>query len=98
MTVERLCKASRIANQIEALGKLNDKEQEIIQKLGQIIRQQVNENMELGVAHYGQGEYLQAISAWRDVLVLEPSYSEATAHIARAERVLEKLKRLRQNK
>jgi tetratricopeptide (TPR) repeat protein len=97
MTEERLGEASRLANQIEAQGKLNDQELEIIQKLGQIIHQQVNENIELGVAHYSQGNYLHAISAWQEVLALEPNNSEATAHIARAERVLKKLERLRQN-
>lgn len=98
LTEERLGEASRLAKQIKTLGKLSQNEQEVIQKLNLMIRQKVNANMELGVSHYGSGEYSRAIAAWQDVLDLEPDNSDATEHIARAERVLEKLQSLRENR
>jgi len=93
-----LSEALLIANQLEQLGELNTEEQQLMQQLARLVQQQVESDMNLGIEHYGQGDYQEAITLWRNVLALEPGNEQAADRIERAERILEKLQRLRDEK
>ena len=94
----RLGEASVIAIQLEKQGSPNEEEQRLIQQLNRDIRKQVIEELELGAGHYGRGQYTQAISAWSNVLALEPDNTEAAIRIRRAKRVVQKLRQLSEDK
>jgi len=94
----QLSEASLFVTRLKLLGKLDEKEQQMEQQLGALVRKQVTEDMTQGVEFYGQGQYQQAISIWQRVLTLEADNEQASAHIERAERILEKLQRLREDK
>lgn len=51
---------------------------------------------EQGVAHYSREEFDTALDLWRQVLALRPDDTQAREHAARAERVLEKIRSLRE--
>lgn len=94
----RLNQASLIAKQLKQQGDLTAEGQQLIAQLDQAVQQQIKKDIEIGVEHYGKGDYQQAIAAWQYVLELEPDNQQALEHIARAERILEKLQRLREEK
>ncbi len=83
---------------LKLLGELDEDEQQLVQQLEFLIEKQVNEGLNLGVEHYGLGEYQEAIASWQRVLEVDPENRQAQAHITRAERILEKLQRLRDSK
>ncbi len=94
----QLSEASLFVTRIKLMGTLNEKEQQLVQQLASLVQKQVADDMTQGVELYGQGKYQQAIEVWRHVLTLEPGNEQAPAHIERAERILEKLQRLREDK
>lgn len=94
----QLSEASLFVTRIKLMGTLNEKEQQLVQQLASLVQKQVADDMTQGVELYGQGKYQQAIEVWRHVLTLEPDNAQAPAHIERAERILEKLQRLREDK
>ena len=93
-----LVKALDYVTRLKLLGALNESEELLAQKLALQLDQQVQKNIDQGVEHYGVGQYKKAIEAWEAVLVLDPNNEQALEHIERAERVLEKLQRLRDSK
>lgn len=94
----QLSEAPHFVTQLKLLGKLGAEEEQLIQQLESLIHKQVQEDIDLGIEHYGQGRYQQAIVAWQNVLALEPGNEQAGGHIERAKRILEKLQRLREGK
>ncbi len=98
MDQNQLSRASLYVTRLRLLGKLNVKEQQLAQQLELRVHKQVEDNMAQGVEYYGLGQYKQAISSWQSVLELEPDNEQAAEHIERAERILEKLQRLREDK
>ncbi len=98
MDQNQLGKASLFVTRLKLLGKLNVKEQQLAQQLELRVHKQVEDGMTQGVEYYGQGQYQQAIASWQSVLELEPDNKLAAEHIERAERILEKLQRLREDK
>jgi len=93
-----LVKALDYVARLKLLGELNESEELLAQKLTVRLNQQVKEYIDQGVEHYGLGQYEKAIEAWEGVLALDPNNEQALEHIGRAERILEKLQRLRDSK
>ena len=93
-----LVKALDYVARLKLLGELDESEVLLAQRLTSLLNQQVKEYIEQGVEHYGLGQYKKAIAAWEEVLALDPNNEQALEHIGRAERILEKLQRLRDSK
>ena len=93
-----LKKASGIAARLKKQGTPNQKEQKLIQQLNRDIKTLVTKQLQLGADHYSRGEYPQAVSAWDNVLKLDPNNTEANTRIKRANRVLAKLRKLSKEK
>ncbi len=83
---------------LKLLGDLNEREMALAQRLALLLDRQVKESIAQGVEHYGVGRYIEAMNAWRNALALDPENEQALEHIGRAERILEKLQRLRDSK
>ncbi len=83
---------------LKLLGNLNESEIELAQQLSFLLDKQVKESIALGVEYYGEGQYMKAIGTWENALALAPDNEQALEHIGRAERILEKLQRLRDSK
>ncbi len=83
---------------LKLLGDLNEREIAIAQRLASLLDRQVKESVAQGVEHYGLGQYIEAMNAWKNALALDPDNEQALEHIGRAERILEKLQRLRDSK
>lgn len=64
--------------------------------LDQEVDQAIADYQEQGNTKYSQGKYAQAIADWQRVLALDPNNELAMSNIARAERVLGNLEKLRQ--
>jgi len=60
------------------------------------IRENVNQGIELGRKLYSQGQVEQALAVWNKLRDLDPDNENLLSHIDRAERVLEKVKKLRE--
>jgi len=95
---QQLSKAADLVTRLKLLGELDDNERQLVQQLERLIAQQVKEDIARGVEYYGLAQYEKAIASWKKVLELEPENEQALEHIARAERILEKLQRLRESK
>lgn len=59
------------------------------------IRDNVSQGIELGRKLYSQGQVEQALAVWNKLRDLDPDNENLLSHIDRAERVLEKIKKLR---
>ncbi len=80
---------------IEALRALNSKSPKLDgldQQLRAAIADTVEEGMEVSRRLYSQGRFEEALAGWRALLVLDPENEALKAHVARAERVLAKLR------
>ncbi len=93
-----LTKALDYVVRLKLLGNLNESEIALSHELNLLLDKQVKESIALGVEHYGLGLYMKAIGAWENALALAPDNEQALEHIGRAERILEKLQRLRDSK
>lgn len=60
------------------------------------IRDNVNQGIELGRKLYSQGQVEQALAVWNKLREIDPDNENLLSHIERAERVLEKVKQLRE--
>ncbi|VAW89856.1 hypothetical protein MNBD_GAMMA17-204 [hydrothermal vent metagenome] len=94
----KLINALDYVAKLKLLGDLNEREIALVQRLALLLDRQVKESIAQGVEHYGLGQYIEAINAWKKTLVLEPDNEQAIEHIGRAERILEKLQLLRDSK
>ena len=93
-----LIKALDYVAKLKLLGELDESEVALAQDLSILLDKQVEDNVSLGVEYYGVGQYIKAIGAWKNALALAPDNEQALEHIGRAERILEKLQRLRDSK
>lgn len=77
----------------------SDKNLEIVRSYGtemtRRIRENVNQGIELGRKLYSQGQVEQALAVWNKLRDLDPDNENLLSHIDRAERVLEKIRKLR---
>lgn len=61
-------------------------------KLDQVLRT----HLESAISLYGRGNFDEAITHWKRVLEIDPEHEQARAGVERAERVMQKLKELRE--
>lgn len=66
------------------------------QKLSRAVAQESSRLFNLGVNAYSRGNFEQAAASWREVLALQPDHKQAQENLQRAERVLDKIERLKQ--
>ncbi len=66
------------------------------QQLEAAIDAEVERLFEDGVTYYSRGEFQKAVQLWKQVLELRPDHRPAIDNLGRAERVLERLKQLRE--
>jgi hypothetical protein len=67
------------------------------QQLDKRIEQDIEEGIETGRKFYTQGKIERALAVWHSLQELNPHHEKLNAHIARAEKVLKKIKRLRED-
>ena len=88
----------RAREHLQALHKV-DRDNPRWDELSKVLRQATEEEMERlfdsGVTAYSRGQFEQAATLWRKVLELEPEHKQAQESLDRAQRVLEKLKELK---
>jgi tetratricopeptide (TPR) repeat protein len=80
--------------ELEELKPGSAKVQRLQVQLARAIADTVEHGMEAGRRLYSQGRFEQALATWRFLSELDPENEELKAHIARAERVLAKLRTL----
>lgn len=74
----------------------NAEAQELSQQLNKTVSAKVAPMLERGTILYREGKIEEAKKVWVEVLELDPSHGEAQARVERANRVLEKLRRLKE--
>lgn len=67
------------------------------QKLDARIDQSIKEGIEVGRKFYTQGKIERALAIWHALKAMDAHHEELNAHIARAEKVLSKIKSLRED-
>jgi hypothetical protein len=91
-----LLKSQQLMRKLEK-SSINNKElQEFSKQLDNDVTEHVQNLIETGITYYSRQQYEQAISVWKEALILDPKNERLTADIGRAARVLEKLQSLRE--
>ncbi len=60
------------------------------------LEQVLSTHLEAAISLYGRGRFEEAVAHWRRVLAIDPHHEQAQAGVERAERVIQKLKELRE--
>ena len=89
-----LTKARSVLAELKAVEPKSDKVEQLEAELDGAIGKRVKRGMEESRRLYSQGKIQQALDNWRELNQLDPENEEIKAHIARAERVLAKLREL----
>ena len=89
-------KAQQLMRQLEGLSANNKELEELCKQFDSDVAEHVQGLIEIGVTHYSQQKYEQAIDVWKEAQSLDPKNERLAADIERAERVLEKLQSLRE--
>lgn len=66
------------------------------QSLQQAIDDKVARLFDAGVSAYSRGQFEQAASEWRKVLQLDPDHQQASENLERADKILQKIEKLKQ--
>ncbi len=85
--------------QLSAIEKINHEYSKLASMKGTLqkaVDKKVTQLFERGVSAYSRGLFEQAASEWRSVLKLDPNHQQAKENLQRAEKVLEKIERLKQ--
>jgi len=90
--------AMKLRKDLAKLNINNPEFQSLSEKLDQHIAIHVQSLMEEGTQAYSRQQYEQAMQKWEEARILDPQNEQLKAHIDRANRVLEKLKSLKQTK
>ena len=89
-----LIRARAILEELKLAEPKNDKVEQLEMELDGAIGERVTRGMEESRRLYSQGKIQQALDNWRKLSKLDPKNEDIKAHIARAERVLAKLREL----
>lgn len=65
-------------------------------QLKKAVRSKIDQLYEQGVHYYSQENYSLASQSWSEVLRLEPNHAQALEYLERADRIVKKLKKLRE--
>lgn len=90
-----LLQAREHLNELSSLEPDNGDIKQMEAELDAAIAFKIKRGIEIGRTLYSRGEIQPAVDAWSDVVRLEPDNKELNAHIARANRILEKLDKLK---
>lgn len=94
-------KNGQLKHAIEFFDKIpdNDKHLDTVTQYGiqmqHKVRDNINQGIELGRKLYSQGQIEQALAIWNKLRDLDPDNENLLSHIDRAERVMDKIKKLR---
>jgi hypothetical protein len=87
--------AQRLAARLEKQQVADPEFEQLRAQLVGDIARHVKQLIKIGVIHYSQQEYEEAMSVWKQAQVLDPGNEQLAARIKRATRVTEKLQHLR---
>ncbi len=91
-----LVEAQRLLSLLELQPSAPPQLSQLRSDLNDRIADVVHRYLDRGVALYGHGKYEEALAEWRKAQELDPENDTVNSHIARAERVLEKLQSLKE--
>ncbi len=92
---QELVKSQSLIEQAERYGYKDDRLVALRERVRTAIKAAIKTRMDEGIVLYRDGKFKEAIVSWNKVLTLDPGNEEAVSNIIRAERVLEKLEKLR---
>jgi tetratricopeptide (TPR) repeat protein len=81
---------------LQQIDKGNPRWDELMSVLVQATVEEVERLFNSGVTAYSRGQYEEAAKLWRKVLELDPEHKQAQESLDRAQRVLEKLEKLKE--
>lgn len=81
---------------LQKIDKGNPRWDELMEVLEQATTEEVERLFNSGVTAYSRGQFEEAATLWRKVLELEPEHTQAKESLDRAQRVLDKLKQLKE--
>jgi hypothetical protein len=87
--------AQRLMLQLEKQGVDSQEFKKLRKQLASDVATHVKHLTKIGVVHYSQQQYDEALSVWKEAQVLDPKNEQLAARIKRATRVTEKLQNLR---
>ncbi len=93
-TADDLITARNALAELKTVEPKSDKVEQLELELEDAIGERVKRGMEESRRLYSQGKIQQALDNWRDLSKLDPENEDIKSHIARAERVLAKLREL----
>lgn len=95
---ESFIEARGYLSEIQSLDPDNAHWQQERDQLEGIIQARIERLYQQGVNAYSRSQYEEAAAAWRDVLQLEPEHKLAQDNLLRAERVLQRIEELKQQR
>lgn len=88
--------AREILSELVEIDADNPEVRKLQQQLNKTVSTRVATMLERGTMLYREGKIEEAKEMWEEVLQLDPSHGQAQARVERANRILEKLRRLRE--
>lgn len=89
--------AYKLYRQIPVHDRQNTEVRQFHKLLEQRVTTNINQGLEMGRKLYSQGDVERALAIWTDIRELAPDNEQLLNHIERAQRVLNKLKRLQKS-
>jgi hypothetical protein len=87
--------AQRLMSQLEKQGVDTQEFKKLSKQLASEVATHVNNLIKIGVIHYRQQQYDEALNVWKQAQVLDPENEQLAARIKRVTRVTENLQNLR---
>lgn len=87
--------AQRLMSRLEKHGVADQEFEELSKELTSDIAKHVRHLIKIGVIHYSQQQYDEALNVWKQAQVLDPKNEQLTARIKRVQRVMGNLQKLR---
>jgi len=87
--------AQRLMSRLEKQGVDDQEFEDLSKELATDVARHVRHLTKIGVIHYSQQQYDEALNVWKQAQVLDPKNEQLTARIKRATRVIKNLQDLR---
>lgn len=87
--------AQRLMSRLEKHGVDDEEFEELSKELASDVARHVRHLIKIGVIHYSQQQYDEALNVWKQAAVLDPKNEQLTARIKRVKRVIGNLQNLR---
>ena len=87
--------AQRLMSRLEKHGVADQEFEELSKELTSDVARHVRHLIKIGVIHYSQQQYDEALNVWKQAQVLDPKNEQLTARIKRVQRVMGNLQKLR---